>query len=136
MIRCQKFLKNDIHDASFKVDEISESEDDDDAAEDEMNEEKVESDFTGQLSFIVYLTCLLPLFRHCFACFRPVKITKIFKKGTQLIIYLICPSNHSHKWFSQPMIRLQPRGNLILSSSILISRNKYQSTNKRANGYR
>ena len=117
--------ENDVHDTSFKEDDISEES----YTEDELNDWEVESNFTQKFassSFIVYWACLLPLFRHCFTCFCPARITKVVTKGSQLIIDLICPSNHSHKWFSQPMIRLQPRGNLILSSAMLISGNTYQ----------
>ena len=114
-----------VNDKSFSMETASEIENTKEETESE-DEDICDNNDVMSSSFIVYWSCLLSLLRFCFTCYQPTKVKKIVVKGTLLIVNLICPANHSHQWLSQPMVRCQPSGNLLLSSSILISGNTYQ----------
>ena len=75
--------------------------------------------------FIVFKQELFKLFKRCPECGAPVIQTDQSTQGTQLFVTLICSNNHTFSWQSQPMLERMAAGNLLLSSSILLSGSTY-----------
>ena len=96
-------------DQSFTIDSESDAEHSEEETDDEEHDSSCD---VNQSNFIVFWSCLAPLFRFCSICFKPASIEKILVKGTLLIVHILCVANHESKWFSQPLIRHEPVGNL------------------------
>ncbi|XP_057305895.1 uncharacterized protein LOC130644348 [Hydractinia symbiolongicarpus] len=94
-------------DESFNLENLSDSEND--------NDSDVDIPDLNGTCFIVFWSCLLPLLRFCFTCFKPAEVNKIAVKGTQLIVHLLCSDHHAHQWSSQPLVSKRPWGNAFLS---------------------
>lgn len=100
---------------------MTESESDDG---DENDSGELTGDYKSS-NFIVHWSCILSLLR-CFTCMKAVSICNSIIVGTQLILHMICSAGHSHKWCSQPFIRRQTHGNLLVSAAILFTGYSYQ----------
>ena len=57
----------------------------------------------------------------CRVCFQPVKICKIFQKGTKVIVDVVCESNHKQSWHSQRNENGRAAGNISIADSIILS---------------
>ena len=76
--------------------------------------------------FIVYWSCLTPLFRHCLTCGSSSSVQSFFICGTAITVELLCNKGHIVKWRSQPLINHFYHGNLKLSPCVLFSSNTYR----------
>ena len=54
-------------------------------------------------------------------CFHPVKICKIFQKGTKVIIDVVCESNHKYSLHSQPNENGRAAENISIAALIVLS---------------
>ena len=75
--------------------------------------------------FVVFKQELFKLFTRCPDCGAVVIKKEQSTQGTQLFVTLICKNGHRNFWSSQPMIEGMAAGNLLLSSSILLSGSTY-----------
>lgn len=99
---------------------------DDSLSEAEDEEEKPK--FTNpqdDTKFIVFKEELFKLFKRCPECGAPVIKKLQSTQGTQLFVTLTCMNDHKFSWQSQPMFEKMAAGNLLLSSSILLSGSTY-----------
>ena len=80
---------------------------------------------TTEPKFVVFWSSLILLFQTCFTCHESARISKIFTRGTLLILTITCLNHHTFKWMSQPRIGSMGMGNLLLASAILYSGNTY-----------
>ena len=71
--------------------------------------------------FIVFKEKLLKLFKRCLECGAVVTEMNESTQGSQLFITMKYINEHLTSWESQPMIDGMAAGNLLLSSSILLS---------------
>ena len=51
---------------------------------------------------IVFWSCILKFLKGGRTCFQPAKISKIFHKGTKIIVDVICQLKDKYSWHSQP----------------------------------
>ena len=77
------------------------------------------------IKFIVFKQELFKLFKRCPECCAPVIKKHHSTQGTQLFVTLICINDHTFSWQSQPMLERMAAGNLLLSSSILLTGSTY-----------
>ena len=75
--------------------------------------------------FIVFWSCLLPLFNFCFQCFENAAVTKTVTRGSLVIVSMFCKNGHTTHWKSQPDINGTAGGNVLLAASILYSGNTF-----------
>ena len=75
--------------------------------------------------FVAFKQELFELFTQCPDCGAVVTKKEQSTQGTQLFVTLICKNGHKNFWSSQPMIEGMAAGNLLLSSSILLSGSTY-----------
>ena len=61
------------------------------------------------------------MFKYCPECSAPLIKRNQSTQGSQLFVTLECMNNHKYSWQSQPMLEGMAAGNLLLSSSILLS---------------
>ena len=74
-----------------------------------------------QKKYIVFADSLLSLFKHCRKCGRVTKVS-ITTFGTLLHVEQHCPlCTDVFTWDSQPYLKDQPAGNILLSASILFT---------------
>ncbi|XP_027055808.1 uncharacterized protein LOC113682826 [Pocillopora damicornis] len=71
--------------------------------------------------YIVFKQELFKLFKYCPECGAVVIKRNQSTQGSQLFVTLECMNNHKYSWQSQPMLEGMAAGNLLLSSSILLS---------------
>ena len=71
--------------------------------------------------YIVFKQELFKLFKYCPECGAAVIKRNQSTQGSQLFVTLECMNNHKYSWQSQPMLEGMAAGNLLLSSSILLS---------------
>ena len=89
---------------------------------DDTKETKPQDD----VKFIVFKQNLYELFKWCPECGAAMQKKKpASTQGTQLFVTLKCFNGHAQLWQSQPMIKGMGAGNLLLSSSILLSGSTY-----------
>ena len=69
----------------------------------------------------MFWSCIVTLLKICCVCFQPVKICKIFQKGTKVIADVVCESNHKYSWHSQPNENGRAAGNISIDGSIILS---------------
>ena len=74
-------------DQSFTIDSESDAEHSEEETDDEEHDSSCD---VNQSNFIVFWSCLTPLFRFCSICFKPASIEKILVKGTLLIVHILC----------------------------------------------
>lgn len=111
--------KKDVNYVPLKCDSFS-----DDASESEEEDKtKTQSSMSPQddTKFIVFKEKLLKLFKRCLECGAVVTEMNESTQGSQLFITMKCINEHLTSWESQPMIDGMAAGNLLLSSSILLS---------------
>lgn len=111
----------------------SETEESDNQSSDEYSESEDESPTessknSSKAAFIVYWTSLLILLEKCLfpACALSSAVTNIIYKGSQLIVTMKCPRDHTMTWHSQPNCNHYSVGNLVGAASVLFSANTYQ----------
>ena len=75
--------------------------------------------------FIVFWSCLLPLFHFCSTCFENTTVTKAVTRGSLLIVSMLCKNSHDTHWQSQPDINGRAGGNVLLAASLLYSGNTF-----------
>ena len=71
--------------------------------------------------YIVFKQELSKLFKYRPECGAAVIKRNQSTQGSQLFVTLECMNNHKYSWQSQPMLEGMAAGNLLLSSSILLS---------------
>ena len=71
--------------------------------------------------YIVFKKELFKLFKYCPECGAALIKRNQSTKGSQLFVTLECMNNHKYSWQSQPMLEGMEAGNLLPSSSILLS---------------
>ena len=64
---------------------------------------------------------LVKLFKRCPECGAHIRKKHESTQGSQLVVTLKCINGHTYFWNSQPMIKGMAAGNLLISSSILLS---------------
>ena len=75
--------------------------------------------------YIVFKQELFKLFKFCPECGATVTKKHQSTQGSQLFVTLVCINGHKYSWQSQPMLEGMAAGNLLLSSSILLSGSTY-----------
>lgn len=69
----------------------------------------------------MFESCLLSLFSSCPLCNKRID-PALYTNGTFLCVTQICEDcEYNHKWYSQPLIKRVPAGNLLLSAAILFA---------------
>ena len=101
-------------DESFNIE--SEEEDSNDESNDESDYEDtkiIQSELSPitDSKFIVFWSCLLPLFNFCFQCFENAAVTKTVTRGSLVIVSMFCKNGHTTHWKSQPDINGTAGGN-------------------------
>lgn len=74
-----------------------------------------------QPKHLVFESALDDLFKFCSKCGKPISSLTKHTSGSLLVVKYTCLGNHSDTWYSQPLIRSQSAGNLLLSSAILLT---------------
>ena len=97
--------------------------DHDTLSDDALSDKEESKDLNPQEDekFLVFRKNLYQLFKWCPDCGSAVSKTHASTQGTQLFVRVKCIQGHSIVWQSQPMIKGMAAGNLLLSSSILLS---------------
>lgn len=80
------------------------------------------------LVFLVFEQQLFELFKKCPECGAPVVHKDKSTQGTLLCVHLKCLNGHKFSWNSQPMLGRMAAGNLLLTSSIVLSGATYTKT--------
>ena len=93
--------------------------------EDEEEEKSKPLNPQDDTKFVVFKQELFKLFKRCPDCGADVIKEEQSTQGTQLFVTRICKNGHKNFWSSQPMIEGMAAGNLLLSSSILLSGSTY-----------
>jgi len=93
-------------------------------SEDEEEEKSKPLNPQDDTKFVVFKQ-LFKLFKRCPDCGADVIKKEQSTQGTQLFVTRICKNGHKNFWSSQPMIEGMAAGNLLLSSSILLSGSTY-----------
>ena len=75
---------------------------------------------------IVFWSCLTMFFNICHTCYQPAKISKIFYKGTMVIVDIVCELKHRYSWHSQPNVNGRAAGNISIASSIILCGGTYE----------
>ena len=75
---------------------------------------------------VVFWSCTVTLLKVCRVCFQPVKICKIFWKGTKVIVDVVCESNHKYSWHSQPNENGGTAGTISIAPSIISSAGTFE----------
>ena len=78
-------------------------------------------EFRPGTKLIVFWSCILTLLKVCNICYQPAVISKIFRKGTKVIVDVICKFNHKFSWHSQPNENGRAAGNIAIVASTVIS---------------
>ena len=73
------------------------------------------------VKFLVFKQELAKLFKRCPECGAGIRKKYESTQGSQLLVTLKCINGHTYFWNSQPMIKGMAAGNLLMSSSILLS---------------
>ena len=84
-------------------------------------DESTESTPQDDIKFIVFKQNLYELLKWCPLCGAAIRKKHSTTQGTQLFVRLKCINGHTPVWHSQPMIKGMAAGNLLMSSSILLS---------------
>ena len=71
--------------------------------------------------YIIFKQELFKFFKYCPECGAAVIKRNQSTQGSQLYVTLECMNNHRYSWQSQLMLEGMAAGNLLLSSSILVS---------------
>ena len=71
--------------------------------------------------YIIFKQELFKFFRYCPECGAAVIKRNQSTQGSQPYVTLECMNNHAYSWQSQLMLEGMAAGNLLLSSSILVS---------------
>lgn len=109
-------------DASFRMS------DDELQTHNEINFPSINKPILSDEKFIVSLSSLKELLVFCRECHKRAHITNMIKKGTMLIVSLLCENNHDTTWHSQPKFdQGMAAGNLCMAASILLSGNTFQA---------
>ena len=83
--------------------------------------------------YIVFKQELFKLFKYCPECGAAVIKRNQSTQGSQLYVTLECMNNHTYFWQSQLMLEGMAAGNLLLSSSILVSGSTFTKVASLAN---
>ena len=73
------------------------------------------------VKFLVFKQELVKLFTSCPKCGAGIRKKLEFTLGSQLLVTLKCINGHTYLWNRQPTIKEMAAGNLLMSSSILLS---------------
>ena len=117
---------DNVMDSSFVCSDGDESSSEDEGGFDEAQELSALPELDA--SFIVSWSALKPLLHSCYyetgphsICRAPAEISKVFQKGTCIIVSLMCLSGHCSTWRSQPLVRKMALGNLRLTCATIFS---------------
>ena len=123
---------DDDMDSSFRISDGEETSSEEDEECDDVLELSALPE--PDSSFIVSWSVLKSLFHFCYyetgpntTCRAPASISKVFQKGTCIIVSLMCLSGHCSTWRSQPLVRKMALGNLRLTCATLFSGSSYSS---------
>ncbi len=85
------------------------------------SEEISDTPIYDEEKYIVFRSKLWELFKTCSLCMGPCEVTD-YVKGSMISVTKTCPKcNEKLTWYSQPMVKNIPAGNLLLSASILFA---------------
>lgn len=93
-----------------------------DSEEEEINANP-QNYFVNENKYIVFWSCLFPLLKFCQISGKPAFITRLFERGSLLIVSMLCENNHESKWYSQPRVHEMAAGNILLAAAILFTGN-------------
>ena len=71
--------------------------------------------------YIVFESCLRSLLVVCSICLGVCKVAVKQVKGTLVVMTAVCSNGHNRIWYSQPLHKKMPTGNLYLAASMLFS---------------
>ena len=86
-----------------------------------VDKEQPDENLQPGTKLVVFWSFIVTLLKVCHDCLQPVKICKIFQKGTKVIVDVVCESNHKYSWHSQPNENGRAAGNISLTASIILS---------------
>lgn len=119
------------NDHVYSNDSQTSDKDSDDNSFDDANEESLfittnaEKNYVAEPKFLVFWSCLFPLFELCSKCFQKNSVTNVHFKGTLLTVKTLCKNRHAWEWRSQPRLNGTGVGNILLSAAILYSGNTF-----------
>ena len=93
---------------------------DDSDEEETFDKEQPDKNFQPGANLVVFWSCIVTLLKVCRVCFQPVKICKIFQKGTKVMVDVVCKSNHKYSWYSQTNENGRAAGNISIAASIIL----------------
>ena len=99
--------------------------DESETSENEEEESCKSANPQDDTKFLVFKSELFELFKRCHECGAVVTKKHHSTQGTQLFVTLTCINGHTKLWKSQPMLEGMAAGNLLMSSSILLSGSSY-----------
>ena len=89
---------------------------DDSDKEETFDKEQPDENLQPGTKLVVFWSCIVTLLKVFRDCFQPVKICKIFQKGTKVIVDVVCESNHKYSWHSQPNENGRAVGNISIAT--------------------
>ena len=63
----------------------------------------------------------MTLLNICRFCLKPTEIERVFRKGSKVVVSVVCAMKHRFTWESQPNESGMAAGNISLAASILLS---------------
>ena len=110
------------------VDYVISSEEYDSATDnDEFPTETNNKTYVQEPKYLIFGSCLNGLLKFSPGCGHVVIETKFKHIGSLLSVKTTCLEGHEFVWYSQPIIKSTPVGNLLISSSILFTGNTFKA---------
>ena len=81
-----------------------------------VDKEQPDENLQPVTKLVVFWSFIVTLLKVCHDCLQPVKISKIFQKGTKVIVDVVCESNHKYSWHSQPNENGRAVGNISIAT--------------------
>ena len=101
-----------------------------DSEDEELSYKEIpEVDLEKGTKLIVFWSCLMTLLNVCQICCQPAKISRVFVKGTKVIVDTLCELKHKFSWHSQPNQNCRAEGNVSLAASIFLSGGTFERIN-------
>ena len=67
---------------------------------------------TEQSKFLIFWSCLLTMLNTCRVFLKPTTIERVFRKGTKIVVDVVCGMKHRFTWESQPNENGMAAGNI------------------------
>lgn len=98
-----------------------------------MSDDDNQTHLHQQPKHVVFESALDELFRFCSKCGKPVSSLTKHTTGSLLTVKYTCLGNHTVTWHSQPLVRGQPAGNLLIPAAILLTGSSFTDFDNFAN---